>query len=121
MTEDANNNCRLAVTWLDEVDGMCSWNHISAQNSKLNTFTSGIAHCLRSLAMLYQPFVMQIAFACASDWETVFANSEAVNSVFEHCPCGSVMQIAFASASDWEAVFANSEAVNSVFEHCPCG
>ena len=24
LTEDANNNCRLAVTWLDEVDGMCA-------------------------------------------------------------------------------------------------
>ena len=43
--------------------------------------------------MIYQPFVIQIAFATASDWALVFANSEAVNSVFKHCPCGSWVQL----------------------------
>ena len=93
LTNVADNRWRLAVTWLDEMDGMCSWSHFSDQNSKLTTFTSGMACCLRYLAMIYQPFVIQIAFATASDWALVFANSEAVNSVFKHCPCGSWVQL----------------------------
>eukprot|EP00438_Fugacium_kawagutii_P034664 Skav219051 [mRNA] locus=scaffold1033:29162:30001:+ [translate_table: standard] len=83
----------LTVAWLDEVEGFCSWSGHYEQPSAYLAFNAGIQQCLQHLAMLYQPYILQLAVVDRNDWDMIHAHRESLHHVFRNCPCGSWVQL----------------------------
>ena len=74
-------------------EGVCSWQDSCTYDSLLHTFTYGLTNCLHHLAMLYQPFILQIAFVCHTDWNILHSDIDLIERAFACCPCGSWVQL----------------------------
>ena len=90
---DQRSTHTLNVKWFDEVEGVCSWQDSCTYDSLLHTFTYGLTNCLHHLAMLYQPFILQIAFVCQTDWNILHSDIDLIERAFACCPCGSWVQL----------------------------
>ena len=90
---DQRSTHTLNVKWFDEVEGACSWQDTCTYDSLLHTFTYGLTNCLHHLAMLYQPFILQIAFVCHTDWNILHSDIDLIERAFACCPCGSWVQL----------------------------
>ena len=91
------------TAWFDEVDGVLAWKYPLSPQASPDTYLIGLDTFLHHLAMLYRPFVLQLAVYKTSDYDFFHSNNEKMKTICEQDICGSWTQLFPLSKSECES------------------